>query len=63
MATLEEVKAVARQMDAAKDALHNYLEGPHEHNDPTRNQLLAAVNRTMEAYIRLISEPPDDSSS
>ncbi len=64
MATLDEVKAAAKQMDAAKDALLNYLEKPHKHDDPKRDQLIAAVKQTAAKYLlRVIEEPPDETSS
>ena len=63
MATLDEVKAAAEQMDAAKAALLAYLERPHAHDDPKRDQLIAVVNQTAATYLHVIAEPPDETSS
>ena len=59
MSTREEVKEAIRRIGEAQAELRNYLDEPHQHNDPVRNTLLDNLKNTNAEFWRLFGELKD----
>jgi hypothetical protein len=56
MSTIEELREADRQMNAAKTAFLDYLDQPHDHNDPRRRELQNDVDRSITEFWRVLGE-------
>jgi len=59
MSNMEEVEAAEAKMNAAKDALLNYIEGREAIDRDRHRRLLAQLKKTQAEFLRAISELGD----